>query len=179
MILPRIAMAMTMCSTRIGLRSAMAILSAVLAVLVLAATLLPAGSVADDYHTMIICGYVYDDHGTKVAGADVTVTMYSGGNPGVSHSTTTGTMPKGFFSVTFDSGEWATGNTAQVVAQYHSGAQGVNATLTVNGADMLEWENATLPYEIPQFGSTIGLLLTAGILGVVASVVLVWRHKSK
>ena len=162
---------------QIGLRSVVVTLSAALGVLVLAIAVLPSASLAADNHTMNIRGYVFDDHGNRIANAQVTVTMYAGATPGVSHTATSGASPKGYFSVNFLQGEWATGNTVQVVAQYQGGAQGVNHTLAVNGANFYEWENVTLPYEIPQFGGTTGLLLTAGAIGVVASVVLVWKRE--
>jgi hypothetical protein len=165
---------------RIGLRSAIVILSAVLTVLVLAVAILPSASVADDSHPMQVKGYVYDDHGNKIANADVTVTMYNGLVAGVSKTATSSSSPKGFFSVNFALGEWATGNTIQVVAQYQSGTQGLNDTVTANGVNFFQWENVTLPYEIPQFGNnTTGLLLTAGLIGVVAVVALVWRRSAK
>ncbi len=170
------AEAMSMHSTRIGLRSAVIALSAALGVLVLAAVLVPSASLAADNHTMNIRGYVFDNHGNKIADAQVTVTMYRGATPGVSHSTTSSSSPKGWFNVNFVEGEWATGDTVLVVAQYQGGAQGTNHTLAVDGANFFEYENVTLPYEIPQFGSTAGLLVTAGIIGVVASVVLVWKR---
>jgi len=164
--------------TKIGLRSAIVVLSAVLGFLFLAAAVIPSLSVADDNHTMNVRGYVFDIEGRKIANADVTVTMYNGLIAGVSKTDTSDASPLGYFSVNFNSGEWATGNTVQVVASYQGGTQGVNQTRTVNGVDFFEWENVTIPYEIPQFGNdTTGLLLTAGLIGVVATVVLVWRRK--
>jgi hypothetical protein len=165
---------------QIGLRSAVVVLSVVLTVLVLAVAILPSASVADDNHTMQVRGYVYDDHGNKIANADVTVTMYNGLIPGVSKAATSSASPIGYFSVNFASGEWATGNTILVVAQHQGGLQGSNDTApAVDGANFYEWENVTLPYEIPQFGNTTGLLVTAGLVGVVASVALVWRRTAK
>ncbi len=154
-----------------------------LLVLALAVTMIPRRAAADDYHTMMVWGYVYNSHGAKVAGASVTVTMYDGSTPGVSKSTTTGTMPYGYFAVSFENivgnMEWHTGNTVQVVAEYPGWAQGVNASAHANGDYISVWENVTLPYEIPQFGGTVGLLITAGLVGVVASVILVWKRQSK
>ena len=165
---------------RIGLRSVAVVLSVVLTVLVMAVAILPSASVADDNHTMNVRGYVYDDHGNKIANADVTVTMYDGETAGVSKTATSGASPKGYFSVNFASGEWATGNTILVVAQYKGGLQGSNDTAPpVDGANFYEWENVTLPYEISQFGNMTGLLVTAGLVGVVACVALVWRRTAK
>lgn len=183
---PGYAMAMSGRSTRIGLRSSIVVLSTVIGVLVLAVAVLPSSGAADDNHTMNVRGYVYDNAGRKIANADVTVSMYNGATLVKSNSTTSRASPAGYFSVNFHPGEWATGNTVLVVAQYQGGLQGVNDSKdadppwTVDGAKFFVWENVTLPYEIPQFGNnTTGLLVTAGLVGVVASVVLVWRRKGK
>ena len=158
---------------QIGLRSAVVVLSVVLTVLVLAVAILPGASVAAD-QPLNVKGYVYDDHGNKIANADVTVTI-----SGVSKTDTSDSSPLGYFSVIFAPNEWADGNTVQVVAQYQGGTQGLNDTVKAKGTDFYVWENVTLPYEIPQFGNATGLLVTAGLVGVVACVALVWRRTAK
>jgi hypothetical protein len=110
--------------------------------------------------------------------------MYNGATPGVSKSETSSSSPLGFFSVEFASGEWATGNKILVTALYPGNLQGTNGTdalplVIVNGDNFFTWKNVTLPYDIPQFGNMNGLLLTAGLVGVVACVALVWRRKAK
>jgi hypothetical protein len=164
---------------RIGLRSAIVVLSVVLTVLVLAVAFLPRPSAAADDHPLLVNGYIYDNAGHKIANADVVVTMYNGATPGVSKTDTSSSSPLGYFSVNFGVGDWATGNTIWVVAQYQGGTQAVNHTVTANGIYMFQWENATIPYEIPQFGNTTGLLLTVGLVGVVAAVAVVWRRSAK
>ena len=168
---------------RIGLRSAIVVLTVVLTMLVMAVAILPSASVADDNHTMNVRGYVIDNHGNKVAGANVTVTMFNGGTEGVSKTATSDVSPKGYFSVNFPSGDWATGNKIRITAEY-KGLQALNGTDTppvviVNGNNFYTWKNITFPYEISQFGNMTGLLVTAGLVGVVASVALVWRRTSK
>lgn len=166
-------------SARIGFRSVTVVMSIALTILILTVATLPRATVAADNHPLFIRGYVFDNAGHKIAGAAVTVTMYNGATPGVSNATTSSSSPLGYYNLIFNAGEWATGNTVQVVAQYHGGAQGLNDTLTANGAYSYQYENVTLPYEIPQFGSTAGLLVAAGLVGLVAAVVLVWRRKVK
>ena len=163
---------------RIGLRSAVVVLSVVLTVLVLAVAILPSASVAADTHPMNVRGYVYNNVGHKVANADVTVTMYNV-TPGVSKTDTTSSSPLGYFSVDFEIGEWATGETILVVVVYQGVLQGYNDTAVANGINMYTWENFTSPYEISQLGNTTGLLLTAGLVGVVAAVGVVWIRKVK
>lgn len=164
---------------RIGLRSAVVVISVVLTVLVLAVAVLPRPSAAADDHPMNVRGYVYNNVGIKVANADVTVTMYNGGTPGVSKTDTSSSSPLGYFSVDFAVGDWATGNTIWVIVVYQGAPQGDNHTAIANGNYMYTWENFTSPYEIPQFGNTTGLLLTAGLVGVIAAVAVVWIRKAK
>jgi hypothetical protein len=163
---------------RIGLRSAVVVLSVVLTVLVLAVAILPRPSAAGDGHPMNVRGYVYNNVGLKIANADVTVTMYNV-TPGVSKTDTTSSSPLGYFSVDFEIGEWATGETILVVVVYQGVLQGYNDTAVANGINMYTWENFTSPYEISQLGNTTGLLLTAGLVGVVAAVGVVWIRKVK
>jgi hypothetical protein len=132
---------------------------------------------------MNVRGYVYDDHGNNVAGANVTVTMFAGATEGVSKTATSSPSPKGYFSANFPSGEWATGDKIRITAEY-KGLQALNGTDTppvviVDGNNFYTWKNVTFPYEIPQFGNMTGLLVSAGLVGMVASVALVWRRKSE
>jgi hypothetical protein len=163
---------------RIGLRSAVVVLSVVLTVLVLAVAILPRPSAASDNHPMNVRGYVYNNVGLKIANADVTVTMYNV-TPGVSKTDTTSSSPLGYFSVDFAIGEWATGETILVVVEYQGVPQGYNDTAVANGIYMYTWENFTSPYEISQLGNSTGLLLTAGLVGVIAAVAVVWIRKAK
>jgi hypothetical protein len=163
---------------RIGLRSAIVVMSTVLTVLVLAVAILPRSTSAADDHPMNVRGYVYNNSGHKVPNADVTVTMYNGATPGTSKNDISNSL--GYFSVDFDPGQWATGNTVRVDVVYNSVPQGYNDTAVVNGVYMWTWENFTSPYEIPQLGNnTTGLLVTAGLVGIVAVVALVWIRKAK
>ena len=164
---------------RIGLRSAVIVLSVVLTALVLAAAILPRPSAAADDHPMNVRGYVYNNAGLKIANADVTVTINNTVLPGVSKTDTTSSTPLGYFSVDFAVGEWATGNTVWVSVVYQGVPQGDNHTAIADGTYMYTWENFTSIYEIPQFGNTPGLLLTAGLVGVIAAVAVVWIRKAK
>lgn len=129
---------------------------------------------------MQVRGYVYDSAGHKIANADVTVTMYNDTTKlSVVKTGTSSSSPLGYFSVDFAVGEWATGETITVVAQYQGGSQGVNGTATADGSNMYQQEDVHLTYEIPQFGNTTGLLVTAGLVGIVAAVALVWIRKAK
>ena len=167
-------------SARIGLRSAIVVISTVLVVLVMAVAILPKPTAAADSHPMNVRGYVFDNAGHKIANANVTVSMYnSTTESNLTKTSTSSSSPLGYFSVDFGVGEWATGETVWVIAEYKGDSQAVNHTATANGIRMFTWENATFPYEIPQFGSMTGLLLTAGLVGVVACVAVVWRRKAK
>ena len=163
---------------RIGLRSAVVVLSVVLTVLVLAVAILPRPSVAGE-HPMNVRGYVFNNAGIKIANADVTVTMYNGGTPGVSLTDTTSSSPLGYFSVDFPVGDWANGNTIWVVVVFEGVPQGDNHTAIADETYMYTWENFTSTFEIPQFGNATGLLLTVGLVGIVAAVAVVWIRKAK
>lgn len=165
----------------IGLRSSVVVLSAALMVLVLAVAIVPRSSVAADDHPMQIKGYVYDNAGHKVANADVTVTIYSGATPGAFGTDTSDSV--GYFTVDFAKGQWATGDKVLITAEYKSlqASNGTDATPVVilNGNNFFAWKNVTFPYEISQLGNMTGLLVTAGLVGVVAAVAVVWRRKAK
>ena len=115
-------------------------------------------------HTKDIRGYVYDAQYRKVEGALVSVTIERAGNP-VTRSGLTNA--DGYFNIQFSNTEWSPGRTVTVVATYNS-EQTVNSTLVTDNS-YFQWENATaFSFEIPQFGNAVGLLVTAGIVGVVA-----------
>ena len=130
-------------------------------------------------HTKDVRGYVYDADYRKIGGADVTVRMLDSDlNQRSIHNELSSSEPstKGYYNLQFENAEWEITDTIQVIATYNSQQTDPNTTVATNA--FFQWLNATaFEFEIPQFGSTFGLLLTAGIIGVVAVTVLVWRRR--
>ena len=126
-------------------------------------------------HTKDVRGYVYDAQYRTIEGADVTVTMFiSESNPRTVHSELSNAA--GYYNLQFQDAEWEIGDTIQVIATFSGQQSDPNETAATNA--FYQWLNATaFEFEIPQFGSTVGLLLTVGIIGVVAVTVMFWRRR--
>ena len=127
-------------------------------------------------HTKFVRGYAYDAEYRPIPGADVTVRMLDSENNERSiHNELTSSEPewKGYYNLDFLSSEWEIGDTIQVIATYNSQQSDPNTTVASDA--FFQWVNATaFEFEIPQFGSTFGLLLTVGIVAVT---VLVWKRR--
>jgi hypothetical protein len=124
-------------------------------------------------HTKDIRGYAYDSQYNRIPNIWITVTVLNPGNP-VSRSEYTD--DNGYFNVQFAATEWNQGRTVRVVATYKTD-QTTNETLILDNT-YFQWGNATaFSYEIPQFGSTAGMFLTAGVIGVVAVTVMFWKRR--
>lgn len=113
-------------------------------------------------------GYVMDSAGRTLAGAQVSVTI----NGKTVVDTSDGT---GYYNCIFDDGDWVAGDTIRAVAIYNS-QEAVNQTTC--SALLNQRVNVEYTYEIPQFGSSLGLLLAGGFVAAV-SVVLLSDKKRK
>lgn len=144
-----------------------------IAMLLLLASLMVPTSAKAATHTKDVRGFVYDADYRKIPGASVSVTMLNPGNPVTKSEPSDST---GWFNIQFLAAEWDVGVTIRVVATYSSQQSDPNET-TANDI-IFQWCNATaFEFEIPQFGSAAGLLVTAGIIGVVAVTVLFWKRR--
>jgi hypothetical protein len=154
--------------------------SAVLKVLVVSLalvaviTLLPTSSTASTT-SKVIYGYVWDSAGNPLVGADVTLNMK---RPDTSIRTTLTdeTLSGGQYLVTFNPGEWEIGDTVEIISNYMGNMES-NETESPLTNDTPQYLNVSYEFEIPEFGSATGLLITGGLLGVVAVVALVYFKK--
>jgi hypothetical protein len=112
---------------------------------------------------LTVYGWVTDSAGDPIEGADVLVEVLAGTNPQL----TTTTDSDGFYQVDFDMADWQIGDTVQTTASYggdeESGTQVADSSTVVN----IDIQFATA---IPEFGSLTGVLVTMGIIGVIATV---------
>ena len=156
-----------------SLRTVLVAFSFAALLLAMAMLMVPATTKAAT-HTKDVRGYAYDAAYRPIEGAQVTVTMFiSAGNPRTILSEPTSAL--GFFNIQFQDAEWEVGDIIQVIASFGGDKSDANETIATNG--FLQWLNATaFEFEIPQFGSTAGLFLTAGLIGVLAVTVLFWRR---
>jgi hypothetical protein len=128
----------------------------------------PATVSADATHPKWVSGYVIDIMGNPQAGWEVSVTI--DGN-----TKTETSASDGFYQVQFAMTEWTVGSTIYVEAT-HESKQAENDTLADDS--FVQVVNVQYPYEIPQFGGTLGLLI-AGAFVAVVSIVLLTDKKRK
>lgn len=127
----------------------------------------------------VVRGYVKDNAGHPVAGANITVNIRYGPPPtGTIRSTLYDTSKSdGFYSTNFSNFQWDVGNIIEVISTWH-GAQENNYTSA--DAKPVQYVNVTYPYAIDEYGSgALGLLIAGGFVGAVAVVLLVRRKPQK
>lgn len=116
-----------------------------------------------------VVGIVRDSVGRLLEGAVVTVNMFNGAGPAIRDTQTDTTDIDGQYSVSFDLNDWFVGDTIQVIA-ICEGAEEENSTTADDSP--FQQVDVTYAFEIPEFGSLAGILISAGILGIIASVAL-------
>jgi len=157
--------------SRPGLKSAIAAMSLFAVAFLVASIVAPTGaSAAPGTFPKIVRGWIWDSAHNPVNNAQVTVQSVNGTT--VLDTNTTTTNAAGWYSVGFNPGKWDTwlGNRFNITATCPSG-QERNFTAVTNA--VFQYLNVTYTFEIPEFGNTVGLLATAGILGGVAAVAVV------
>jgi len=124
-------------------------------------------SSADATHTKWIRGYVKDNVGNEISGASVAVTIDS-----TTHTDLTD--GNGFYNTVFLSTEWTVGSSVSIVV-----TKGSDQTTSSNVTDdtTIQWNNVTYPYEIPEQGSSFGLLLVGAFVGAIAVAMLTFRPR--
>jgi hypothetical protein len=120
----------------------------------------------------IVDGTVTDSAGRPIVGAAVVIVMKNGATTIDTQSTTTDSA--GFYTADVGHDLWQAGFTVTSTATFNS-AQ-VSDTATV-GADPFMTIDLQYPFEIPQFGSVLGFVVAAGLVGVVAVVFLARKSK--
>ena len=122
---------------------------------------------------LVVNGYIYDSVGRTVEGADVTVTILTGGTPVSTRNDVSSST--GAYSTWFDSGDWEVGYDIEVVAVYEGSAPEMETAVAPN-ANSIQID-IHFTFEIPEFGAEWGLLVAGLAVGTVAVVALVWRRK--
>jgi len=114
-------------------------------------------------------GYVEDNSGNPYPGVTVSVTI-----DGNVKSELTNSL--GYYDLQFLSAEWTIGSTIFVVAQYQSGSPQTTSDLAedsfIQTMDLLKF-----PYEIPEMGSSLGLIAAGILVGAVAIVVVTYVRR--
>jgi len=131
--------------------------------------MVPATVSANHNHAKDVTGYVTDIMGNPLPGAAVSVSI-----DGFTHSTTTDS--NGFYQAPqFKNSDWTMGSTIYVNVTYNS--QPAASTAVADG-NPTQQVNVQYPYEIPQLGGSLGLLLAGGFVAAI-SIVLLTDKKRK
>ena len=128
----------------------------------------PATVSADATHPKWVNGFITDIMGNQLGGATVSVTI--DGN--TKAETADG---DGFYQVSFIATEWTVGSNIHVVATYDS-----QEAWSDELADdtFVQAVDVQYPYEIPQFGGSVGLVV-AGVFVAAVSVVLLADNRRR
>ena len=148
--------------------------AALLSIPVLSSTQVSGGSVE-----LLIYGYVKDQAGRPIQGAQVVVASFNGSTQVAAISTTTDAL--GFYQVTlvnFPTVVWDVGFTIETTAVSGGVEESESVTVPADTPPMLQID-IQFPFEISQFGSVIGLLAAVAIVGAVAVVLLRWKPRLK
>lgn len=146
--------------------------SAALIFVLVFAFAVPMNASAEGPNPLTVRGIIYDSVGRTVENADVTVTMYNGAAPVSTHTDVSDSI--GFYSTSFLVTEWEVGYNVVVVAVYEGSPE--DATSVAPNANTLDVD-VHFTFEIPEFGSGWGLLVSGLTVGAVAVVAVVWRRK--
>jgi len=123
----------------------------------------------NDAHTLAVTGpltvwgYVYDFSGQPLEGANVVVTVE---RTGATSSGVTGIDGKYQASPDFSTTEYDIGDTILVVANYNSNPE-TNSTKVLEDLGVLQID-VLYTYEVPEFGTILGFLVAAGLVGMIA-----------
>jgi len=142
---------------------------AICVVLVAVLLSVPKTASADASNPKTVNGYVRDNAGNPYPGVTVTVTI-----DGNVKSELTSSL--GWYDLYFLETEWTEGSTIFVVAQDQYGDQQTTNAL----ADGSIFQTMTLlvfPYEIPEMGSSLGLIAAGILVGAVAIVVVTFVRR--
>lgn len=125
------------------------------------------GNVSAGIGPKVVSGYIYDSEGNPVNGANVVVNIIHNSVVTATKSYTTGSS--GYYMVSFAPAEWQVGDTLEVLATKGSDQGDNSKVITGEGGESIDVHFETA---IPQFGSLVGVLLAAGLMGGVAIVFL-------
>jgi len=158
-----------MSSKVLCMKKVLPIALAISVVLVAVLLSVPKTASAGATHDKIVNGYVRDNAGNPYPGVTVTITI-----DGNVKSELTSSL--GYYDLLFLSAEWTVGSTIFVVAQDQSSNQ---QTTSPVADDSVAQTMTTLvfPYEIPEMGSSLGLIAAGILVGAVAVVVVTFVRR--
>lgn len=168
-------MSMRACSRRVGVSFAVVTVFSLLAMAFFMAQS-PNVSAATD--PKYVLGYVKDSADRVLVGASITVNIRDDATDGTilsSRSDTTDGI--GYYSVGFAAGDWNVGDFIEVISDFSGNQIKVYSAATLLTLPFNHWANITYPYEIPEFGSTVGLIIGGVAIGVVGAIFLVVRKR--
>ena len=139
------------------------VLSATAALIALVSLSLFSAPAAAGSADLTVHGYITDSNGDPVEGADVLVEVLAGTHPQLSFTT----LSDGHYQVDFDLSQWQVGDTVQTTATY--GGNPESNTGVADASTVLQID-VQFTLAIPEFGSLTGVLVTMGIIGVIATV---------
>ena len=142
-----------------------------LAGLVSAVLMFASPPVAAGPANLTVYGYVYDNAAQPLEGAGVVVEVRAGTFPSESAITDS----DGYYQVDFDYTLWQIGDTIRTTATYGSYQEFEEAPAE---ADTLMQIDITFSYEIPEFGSFVGVVVATVLMGSVA-VISMRRQRTK
>ncbi len=141
----------------------------ILLVVLAALVALPSRTDAGASHDKVVNGYVKDNAGNPYAGVTVMVTI-----DGNSHSEETNSA--GFYDLQFLAAEWTVGSTIFVLAEASPGDQQSTSELA-DDSFVQSMDDLIFPYEIPEMGTPIGLIVAGVLVGAVAVVVITFVRR--
>ena len=149
------------------------------AALVLGAVLSTSGQTSAGDGNKIVRGYIWDSAYRNVSDASVVVTIWDPTKTVQRASLSETTDEEGFYQIWFGPSDWYVGDLIEVVCTF-SGNQETNSTTAASSIPLpYQYVNITYPFEIPEFGSVVGLILAGGAIGAVAMVALVANQRKR
>lgn len=143
-------------------------------ILVSASALMPAAQATNGPKNVL--GYVYDQNGDPIAGANVTVNMRKPDTTIRSTLWYDATDSDGYYSVTFGMGvaEWVEGDTIETIATF--GMDSASNT-TIATSYPIQYVNVTIAIVIPEFGLFGSFSVLAMSMAMAAALLIARRRK--
>jgi len=121
---------------------------------------------------LLVTGIVYDEAGDPLDGAHVVVTDIT-----TSYSESYDSFGGGVYIVTIPDGSWGVGDIIEVVATFGED-QATNTSITTAEMEIEGMEvDVHFGTAIPQLGSSVGMAIAAGLVGLIAVVAVGVRRR--
>jgi len=165
----------TMSSRSRRFRAAPAVVAVALSLMALIAAA-PQASAGDGLK--IVRCWIWDDAANNVTGALVVVSIIA---PDTSVRATDSELSdeNGWYSLQFGPSDWYIGDTIRVVCTYSGNQEMEEVAAGSSASSPYQYVNITFPFEIPQFGSILGTMVTIGAVGMIGAVFVVYSRRRK